>query len=125
VRVSPDALVQLVGNLLDNVRRHAPAASAAITATEEGGEVHVCVVDTGPGIPRARRAEVFGLGRSLDPGTAGTGVGLASARQLAEGQGGRLHLLDVPQGCGFRLTLPSAQAPQVLPPLQALRAGEA
>jgi signal transduction histidine kinase len=106
-RVEPDGLLQIVGNLLDNAHRHAQGAQVHLSSHRDGKHVHLVVADTGPGIPRTRRAEVFVPGVSLDPTTAGSGLGLPSARALAEAQGGALHLVDSTEGCRFVLSLPS------------------
>jgi signal transduction histidine kinase len=73
--------------------------------------VEVCVEDTGPGIPEARREQVFEpfvqLDRSLTQPQEGLGLGLAISRDLARGMKGELSLESSPNsGAKFVLTLP-------------------
>jgi signal transduction histidine kinase len=54
----------------------------------------LAVTDDGPGIPPARRDEVFERFTRLDgartPSTGGTGLGLAIARDIVEAHGGTI-----------------------------------
>ena len=106
VHVEPDALVQIINNLLHNAHRHAPGSAVRLMVDDTDDSVHISVIDGGPGIPPQRRVEVLETGARLDPATGGSGLGLASARRLAEGQRGELRLLDVDDGCWFVLSLP-------------------
>ena len=105
VRAVPDIVARIVGNLLQNVERHAAGSSARVVADVVGDVVRVSVSDSGPGIPAQRRGEVF------DPGVTsyadGQGLGLPSALRLARDQGGDLRLVSSEAGCCFVLTLPS------------------
>lgn len=106
VRAVPDIVARIVGNLLQNVERHAAGSSAWIVAEETGDLVRVSVSDRGPGIPAQRRTEIFDAGvTSYGPGQ---GLGLPSALRLARDQGGDLQLASSDAGCCFVLTLPSA-----------------
>lgn len=108
----PDAVAEIVGNLLDNAYRHAPGSPVVIDATVRDGTVLVEVRDDGPGIPADQVDAVFDSGVTLDSGSPGQGLGLPSARALAESQGGALRLYTAP-GCGCRLVLelPAASWP--------------
>jgi two-component system sensor histidine kinase BaeS len=122
----PDRLLQVVGNLLDNARKFAPA----------GGHVHVEVAPAGAGAePAAGRDAVSGSlvrltvaddGPGVDPadlpfvfdrfyraqgarGTAGAGLGLAICRALVEAQGGTIAADEAPGGgARFTVLLPAA-----------------
>ena len=67
------------------------------------------VHDDGPGIPPARRKDVFEpfvrLNDRLTEGVTGTGIGLSIARDLARLHGGDLELLPTEQGACFKITL--------------------
>ena len=69
------------------------------------------VEDRGPGIPAARAADVFRpfvrLSSALTEGVAGTGIGLALARDLARLHGGDLVLVPSAVGARFELVLPA------------------
>jgi signal transduction histidine kinase len=68
------------------------------------------VVDHGPGIPAAERAQVFtAFYRRTDArtrSTPGHGVGLALIAHVAGAHGGTAELLDAPRGAHLRITLP-------------------
>jgi len=70
------------------------------------------VRDTGIGIDPAHHETVFGLFDKLDPRTEGTGVGLALARRIVEGHGGRIWIESEGRGHGTTVcfTLPGAPA---------------
>lgn len=95
VRSDPQAVEQIVVNLLDNALKYAADARAAglrITLAVEGEQAVVRVQDRGPGIPEADRDRVFDrfyrVARERDAHTPGTGLGLALVRELARGHGG-------------------------------------
>ena len=64
----------------------------------------------GPGMPAARRGELFTRGARLDTtGKPGTGLGLAIVRDVAEIYGGSVHLEESDDLGGLlaRLALPA------------------
>ena len=61
------------------------------------------VADTGPGVPAEVRSRIFDPYVTTRPG--GNGLGLSTARRIAEAHGGRIALLDRP-GAVFEVTLP-------------------
>jgi two-component system sensor histidine kinase KdpD len=83
-------------------------------AVENADGVRVRVVDHGAGIPHELQARVFEPFERFDQESgAGTGLGLAVSRRLAELLGGTLDVEDTPGGgATFVLTLP-AQPPNV------------
>lgn len=111
VRVPRAAFEGALRNLLDNALRH--GAGAVWLSLEAGsGEVRLAVRDEGTGVPEAalaRLGEPFHRGPSR---AAGSGLGLAYIRQLADELGGRLELENRTSG-GFeaRLTLPEGGRP--------------
>jgi signal transduction histidine kinase len=117
VRAVPEAVLQVLGNLLDNAAKHAPdRAPIRVEAGRVGGLAVVAVEDSGPGVPEAERERIFERFTQLDSGATrlagGVGLGLYIARQLATAQGGEL-LLTTPthadQGARFELRLPMAE----------------
>ena len=96
-------LEEMVGNLLDNACKWA-RRRVAVTSESNGQRVTILVDDDGPGLPAARREEVFERGRRLDQSVPGSGLGLAIVRDLAEIYGGRVGLEDSPEG-GLRVRL--------------------
>jgi two-component system, OmpR family, phosphate regulon sensor histidine kinase PhoR len=95
LRADPDALRQVLTNLLDNSLRHTPAGgSITCRVAREDGGVAVSVRDSGIGIAREHLPRIFerfyraDASRSRDAG--GTGLGLAIVKHLVEGHGGRV-----------------------------------
>jgi signal transduction histidine kinase len=117
VRAVPEAILQVLGNLLDNAAKHAPdKAPIRVQARRAGPLAVLAVEDNGPGVPRADRERIFERFTMLDSGATrqagGVGLGLYIARQLAQAQGGELLAADpTPPGTGarFELRLPMAE----------------
>ncbi|MFT3664798.1 ATP-binding protein [Piscinibacter sp.] len=115
VRARPVALRRVLGNLLDNALRYGERARIGAVARGDTLEIHVD--DDGPGLPPQRIAQAFepwvrlpgDAARPVYGQTHGHGLGLAIARDLAERDGGRLTLVNRPEG-GLRalLVLPAA-----------------
>ena len=117
VRAVAEAILQVLGNLLDNAAKHAPDKTPIrLEATRVGALAVLAVEDTGPGVPEADRERIFERFTQLDSGATrqagGVGLGLYIARQLANAQGGELLLVDPAQpgqGSRFELRLPMAE----------------
>jgi signal transduction histidine kinase len=90
------ALRRVVGNLVDNSLKFAGAASIDVSASADGRDITIAVLDRGPGIPPESLEAVFEpfvrIETSRNRGTGGTGLGLAIARQLAAAIGAQLSL---------------------------------
>ena len=99
-RMIGQALENLVSNALQAVEGR--GTRVAVVAGREGDEIAIEVRDDGPGIPPARRDEVFEPFYTTK--TRGTGLGLPIARKNAEAHRGSLALDDAPEG-GARFTL--------------------
>jgi two-component system, OmpR family, sensor histidine kinase BaeS len=107
-----DRLAQVLGNLLDNAVRVAPAGSAvAVEVARDGADVLWRVRDGGPGIAAADLPHVFerfhqGGGRRDTRGA--SGLGLAIVRTLVDLHGGRVDV-EGPAGGGaiFTVRLPA------------------
>ena len=116
VLAAPEAVLQVLGNLLDNAAKYAPGLGPVrLEATRYGPLAVLAVEDTGPGVPRADRERVFERFTQLDSGATrragGVGLGLYIARRLASDQGGELLATDpTPPSAGarFELRLPLA-----------------
>jgi signal transduction histidine kinase len=110
VRVAQDAVVQVLGNLLDNACKYSPdGEQVRLSGTREGAEAVLAVEDTGPGVPEADRERIFDrftqLERSSLRRSGGVGLGLYIARQLARSQDGDLLVVDPAGGRGARFEL--------------------
>ena len=107
---------QVLSNLVGNARKYAPDGSPIVVgAAVEGPWLAVTVDDEGVGVPEAERGLVtepfhraWNVRESRIPGT---GLGLFICRRLVEAHGGRLDVLDRPDGRAgtrVRFTLPLA-----------------
>ena len=105
LKLDPDFVEQILGNLINNVERYAVSGKSLIVrcVTTES-RVRIDVIDAGPGIAAHQRAHVFRpfsrLSNDLRAST-GTGIGLSIARDLARLHEGDVRLLDSAQGCWF------------------------
>ena len=106
----PDRLHQVITNLLSNALKFSPPGGhVRMTLSAEGGEARLEVTDTGPGITAEELPHVFNrLWRGAHAaGTAGSGIGLAVAAELARAHHGSIELVSEPgQGSRFILLLP-------------------
>ncbi|MEU4090001.1 HAMP domain-containing sensor histidine kinase [Streptomyces aureus] len=108
-------LTRVVGNLLDNARRHAHTG-VVVRVRSGGGRVVLTVEDDGDGVPAAERERIFERFVRLDDARArddgGAGLGLAIARDVARRHGGTLTAHEAPSGgARFELDLPLAAGP--------------
>src|SRR6266542_1049179 len=117
VLAAPEAILRVLGNLLDNaVKWSAADDDIRVEAYETDGKVVVAVEDAGPGVPDGDRERIFEWFTQVDSGATrprgGIGLGLHVARQLARAQGGELLLATEPgsgaPGARFELHLPLA-----------------
>ena len=101
---------EAVCNLLDNALKYTPSGGT-VTVEVKNYELFsaIRVSDTGPGIPEAEQAKIFGRFYRA-PGAYqadGVGIGLYLTRQIAEKQGGYIKLESTPgKGSAFSLYIP-------------------
>jgi two-component system osmolarity sensor histidine kinase EnvZ len=106
-----NALKRALRNIIENALRHARerVEIALFTLGTEGHE-EICIIvdDDGPGIPPEQREYVFRPFARLDEARnlddAGTGLGLSIARDVVQGHGGDIELLESPLG-GLRVKI--------------------
>jgi len=95
-------LRDLIDNLIDNAIRYTPPHGAVTVSVRPG---LLTVEDNGPGIPPARREQVFSRYVRLDDKTHGSGLGLAIVRDIALVHGAKLTISDPPGGRGALFTV--------------------
>ena len=100
----------IVENLLSNAVKYTPPGGLIEVRLRQGADVFELEVrDTGPGVAEEDRGRVFEwfYAGPRPPGSivAGSGMGLAIAREYAEQHDGSIELLPTAEGAHFRLTL--------------------
>jgi len=106
-------VAQVLGNLLANAARHAPASSPIrVAASRQGAHVALAVSDEGRGVPPEVLPRLFSKhgGAGKGGSTAGYGLGLAICKGLVEAHGGRIRAESPGAGLGLTITftLPAA-----------------
>ncbi len=92
----PDALADILRNLLDNAIKYSQQNSTVVVSGSTArGQVTLCVRDTGPGIPQAAQGRIFErfyrLDRKGDIHKNGSaGLGLAICRRIVKSHGGTI-----------------------------------
>ena len=104
---STEELHRLLGYLLENAAKYAPAGGAIdIYGWRDGDGAYVAVTDDGPGIPEEWRERIFEPFVRLDDSPRGAGIGLFAARRLARSMEGELSVEPrEPSGSQFVLRL--------------------
>ena len=110
LRVDPVGMAEIVGNLLDNAAKFAPAPAPIIAEVRASKDEAVIEVrDGGPGIPEGERATVFDRFHRTPDARAipGSGLGLSIVASAVADARGTVTLGDAPEGgLLVRVTLP-------------------
>jgi two-component system sensor histidine kinase BaeS len=110
VLADPDRLHQVITNLLSNALKYTPPGGHTEMRIFRGaGQARLEVSDTGPGIDPKDQPHVFDrLWRAAHAAhTAGSGIGLAVAAELARAHQGTIKVVSEPgKGSRFTLILP-------------------
>ena len=112
VRADRKRLLQVLSNLLSNaIKYNRPAGWVRLRVNSHEGHVEISVSDSGPGLDAMQQARLFQPFERLGAqrgAVAGTGLGLALSRELAEAMGGHIEVESVPgEGSTFTVSLPS------------------
>jgi signal transduction histidine kinase len=134
IDVDADRMAQVLGNLLDNALRHTPTGGCVTLTGGSGptqGTILLSVRDSGPGITPEDLPRIFdrfyradkARARSAAQDAHRSGLGLAIARSIVEGHGGRIWA-ESPPGAGaqFFIQIPSAPGEATLSRLAGLPA---
>ncbi len=109
-----EALLLIIGNLLDNAVKYTPSGgSVRVSCREEGGFAVLEVTDTGIGIAPADLPRVFDrfyrTDRARSRESGGSGLGLSLVKELAGLLGGKVLVSSIPgEGSTFSVYIPSA-----------------
>ncbi len=97
ITADPNQVLQILLNLVVNARDAiGPRGAITIAITQEGDDVVLSVVDDGVGVPDAIIDRVFEP--FFTTKATGTGLGLATVREIVESLGGTIRLESLPAG---------------------------
>lgn len=103
-------MTRVFQNLLMNAVRHTPAdGSVSVLARRDGDRIEVAVEDSGEGLAEADVERIFEPFYRADPARSGqgAGLGLALAKRIVEGAGGRISAeTKADGGARFSVLLP-------------------
>ena len=104
VSADRDLLFQSVANLADNAIKYTPAGGSV--TMHVAGKL-ITVSDTGPGVPKDAREDVFRRFHRLEEsrGEPGSGLGLSLVKAVAQLHGGDVQLEDNRPGLKFLFTV--------------------
>jgi two-component system, cell cycle sensor histidine kinase and response regulator CckA len=125
VRIDLGQLEQVITNLAVNARDAMPeGGTLTITTRAAAGGVTICVGDTGVGIPPDILPDVFEPFFTTKGPDKGTGLGLATVREVVQRNGGRVGVTSRPgAGTTFELWLPAADGEAARPAPAAAQIG--
>lgn len=115
IESDPHRVRQIVTNLVTNAIKYTEAGSIDVHFARTDKQLHISVIDTGPGIAREQLPLIFQEFTQLDSSSTrrfdGAGMGLAVVRGLVDLLGGKIEVSsEVGQGAAFRVSLPAASA---------------
>jgi signal transduction histidine kinase len=110
VRCAGTLLTQVLANLLENGAHAAgPSGSVRLATFLDGERVVIEVSDSGPGVPPELRERVFEPFFTTKPPGQGTGLGLATSREVIERHGGTIEVREQGGKSVFRVELPRGE----------------
>jgi len=99
ISAPPEWLDRLMGVLLDNACKYAPAGGTVqVGVGRESGRVRLTVEDAGPGIPAEEQDRIFDRFHRATDSAGGAGLGLAIANEIVRATGGRWRIGTSPLG---------------------------
>ena len=115
-----DRLQQILHNLIGNAIKFTSSGSVQVKVVEEGEQLRIQIIDTGPGIAVEDHARIFESFEQVEDSATrahgGTGLGLAVTKKLVELHGSEVVVDSEPgQGATFSFSLPRAVAQEAAP----------
>ncbi|MBR9843953.1 MAG: hybrid sensor histidine kinase/response regulator [Rhodobacteraceae bacterium] len=112
LRVDPDRLKQVVGNVISNAVKFSPEEGQVTCSTQLiGDHLRISVKDTGIGIPEGKEDQVFGRFHQVESSSlkapGGSGLGMHIAKILIDRMGGAISYESTPgKGTTFHIDAP-------------------
>ena len=109
IKTNPTIIQNILAKLLENAAKFTTQGHITLTTDFANGQLHMAVIDTGPGIPADKHIYVFKRFTKLDSFSQGAGLGLSVARLLAEHLGGTVTIdANYQDGAKFDVIIPIA-----------------
>lgn len=110
----PDHLARVVTNLVENAIKYGGDGTIEVAAVNNRNEVHLSVIDHGPGISYEQHEVIFERFTQLQPhatrSKGGAGLGLSIVKGLVEAMNGRVWYEPTPgSGATFTVAIPKGQ----------------
>ncbi|MGV3621137.1 MAG: ATP-binding protein [Archangium sp.] len=111
VRGDAARIRQIINNLVGNAVKFTDKGAVRVKVSRQGDQVHMRVVDSGPGIAPEHQSRIFEAfeqeNSSIQRRFGGTGLGLAITRRVARLMGGEVTVhSEVGKGATFALEVP-------------------
>jgi signal transduction histidine kinase len=112
VVADPDHLARVVTNLVENAIKYGGDGPIEVSAVDNRDEVHLSVIDHGPGIPYEQHEVIFERFTQLQPhatrSKGGAGLGLSIVKGLVEAMNGRVwYEPTLGGGATFTVAIPT------------------
>ena len=110
VNIQDSLIEQALYNVIDNALKYSEKDQLVRVEVKSDKQfTHIYIIDSGPGIAKAKREKIFDLfysSRLGDAGEGGSGIGLTVAKGIIEAHGGAISVIDSDQGCTIEILLP-------------------
>lgn len=115
VRSDPDHLTRVMTNLVENAMKYGGEGQIEIATSSHRNEVHISIIDHGPGIAYEQHDVIFERFTQLQPhatrSRGGAGLGLSIVKGLVEAMDGRVWYEPTPGGgATFTVAIPTGSA---------------
>jgi signal transduction histidine kinase len=110
IHVDPLYFEAALRNLLDNAIKYSDTpVKLTITSTQKQKELHICISDSGNGIPKKEQKKIFQEFYRADNNNKGHGIGLAFTQQVIKAHKGHVSLQsEIGKGSTFCIILPTS-----------------
>ncbi len=115
VRSDPDHLTRVMTNLVENAMKYSGEGQIEIATSSHRNEVHISIIDHGPGIAYEQHDVIFERFTQLQPhatrSRGGAGLGLSIVKGLVEAMDRRVWYEPTPGGgATFTVAIPTGSA---------------
>jgi signal transduction histidine kinase len=112
VAFDADRIAHVMSNLLSNALKFTKEGGVHVYSKNLDKAIEIGVVDTGVGISKADKKNLFNKYAQFQEGSAtkekGTGLGLVISKGIIEAHGGKIYVEDnFPNGSVFKFTIPN------------------